>query len=282
VDVSKPGDTQTKDTPTIDAPDRTVAEMLDAMPAQTIADRDSLCASLAKLGEPGVAEVCVLLVPPGTGDDTAARFLLNGAAKYAARPGAETEREVFSSAIVTALGTTDDVENKAFLVRQLEVAGGDEAVDALAGLLSDEALGEPAAQVLRVIGTKKATKALVKALPDLAGLNRVAVTKALAELGDDRSMKLYTQDAASDDVLLKSAALYALANIGNPESADILAKAAATGDTQATSWYLLYARRLGEKYPEKGAAICRDLAANRTEPNVQSAALASLAEIEGN
>ena len=87
----------------------------------------------------------------------------------------------------------------------------------------------------------------------------------------------------------RRAALYALANIGDPSAAEVLAKSAQAKSpfvrAKATTCYLLLAQRLAEAgHREQCAKICRDLIKTRTgsrETNVQCAALKTLVAATG-
>ena len=264
---------------------KTVAELLAGMPAQTLEDRDALGAAFVRLGAPAVVEVCGMVAPMGVGDDVAARFALNGLAKYVSRPGAESERRMFTDAVVSALPKAAETESKAFLIRQLQVAGGNESVRALAAFLTDPALCEPATQALTAIATPKAVDALARASTSAVDANRVTIIKALAELRHAPSLTRFEGCAGSDDADLQQVALFGLANLGEPSSESVLVSATQTENAyeraKATSYLLLYARRLAEDgHDGQALSVCVALIQERTgEPSVQTAALSTLVEI---
>jgi hypothetical protein len=225
----------------------------------------------------------------GAGDDTAARFALSGLSNYVARPGAEEERQAYSSVLLQALDESTEKEVQAFFIRQLELVGADESVAGLGVFLVDAELVDPATQALVAIGTPSAQATLLAALPDARGAGTTTLVKALGELRTKAAVFAITQYTLSQDDDLREAALYALANIGPVTSDDLIAEAAATyapyRRSQATSYLLLYARRLIEAgETERGAQICRDLVATRQAPeerNVRIAALNTLVEMLG-
>ncbi|MBN2311057.1 MAG: DUF1080 domain-containing protein [Candidatus Hydrogenedentes bacterium] len=266
-----------------------VADLVGRMPAQSGAELDAACAELIALGAPAVRQVCDMLAAPGTGDDTNPRYLISGLAKYATQDDRDDERELLAGVLLDALDAAMDDEVKAFLVRQLQVAGGDESVTPLASLLSDEAFCDPATQALTAIGTRDATAALVAAYPGAVGACRAVLIKALGTLECDAELARIEQDTASEDAEVRDAARFALASIGAPSSQEYLAAAAEVEEpyarAKATSLYLLYARRLAENGDKRQAAgICRALLDARTEPgdvNVRCAALAGLVDADG-
>ncbi len=147
-------------------------DILSKMPADNADDGISYNTRTMEMAPNSIRYLCSLLVPPGTGDDTNARFAINGLASHVFRPGAEKERKVYSAAIIEALNSAADNEVKAFLIRQLQVAGGNEAAAPLGKLLADDILCEPAAQALRTIGTYSADAEFIKALPKVNNMIR--------------------------------------------------------------------------------------------------------------
>ncbi len=69
-----------------------VADILAQMPTKDLVHRDRVINELIALGSEGFQKVTNLLVPPGTGDDTAVRFAVNSAARYASEFGRESEQ----------------------------------------------------------------------------------------------------------------------------------------------------------------------------------------------
>jgi len=266
-----------------------VNALLERFPAQTVAEGQKTCAELMQLGPEGAREICDLLVPPGTGDDTKARYALSGLAKHVSRSGAEAERKVFAETLIGALAPPADKEVKGFLIQQLQVAGREESVAPLAGFLIDERLCEPATQALLAIRTTSAAAALLKALPAVEDGNRVTIIQALGVLRCKSAAERLIPYAESDDMNTRQAALYAIANIADPSGAAVLAKAVAVSSsyerTRATAHYLLYARRLVEEGRKRECAkICRDLLETRVSPretHVRCAALSTLVDARG-
>lgn len=286
-----------------------LANLLAKMPAENSAERNKFGAEFVKLGPAAIKSVCEMLVPPGTGDDTNARFALTDLAVYICRPGAEAEprpcpkgrdeRKMYAEVLISALkSATDDEprpcpkgrdEVKAFLIRRLQLVGEEESVPVLAGFLINKRLCEPATQALLAIHTPSSTNALLKALPAVDASSRVTIIKALGELRSTAAAKEIINYADSGDTNTRWAALYALANIGEPSAADILAEAAEVGSAydraKAASFYLLFAQRLAEAGKKRQCAkICRDLIKTRTEPgesNIQCAALSTLVQAVG-
>jgi HEAT repeat protein len=227
-----------------------VSSILERFPAETSAARDGLCAEVLKLGPAAVREVCGRVLAPGAGDDSKARFAVNGLAVYVTRPGAESERALFARALLASLTGSRDKNVVSFLLSQIQVAGKKESIRPLAGYLVDETLAGPAAAALQTIGGPEAARALLKALDAAPPAARPAIIKALGELRSREAVKKILRFAESGDEGLRRTALFALANIGGPAAGPVLSKSRVAASfrerSEAPSLYLLYARRLAE------------------------------------
>ncbi len=266
-----------------------VSDVLDRIPAESAAETENNNATLVRLGPAAIRSLCGMLVPIGAGDDSRVRYALHGLVMYAGRPGAEKERTMLTGALIDGLAAAVNGEVKAFLIRQLALVGKQDAVGAISPYVYDEELCEPATQALLAINTEGAVREIVRALPKVRGKSLLTIVQALGELRARQASKDLIRLAESDEPEVRSAALQALANIGEPDAEKLLAEAMETTSTferaQAASRYLLYARRLAERGDtERCAAICRHLIETRTTPddvNLRCAALGTLVETLG-
>jgi len=263
-----------------------VAGLLARFPAADTAGRDSLCGELVELGPSAVEEVCGRVLPPGAGEDSAARFALNGLAIYVMRPGAEKERLLYVGAVLRSIERAADKDVKAFLISQVQWTGGKESVKPLAKYLTDRALAEPAAQALLAARQPGAEAVFLKALGRAPATAKVTLIKALGQMRSREAVKRFLPLAESPDEDLRQAALFALANIGDPRAGRVLDKATVAASryerSQAPSLYLLYARRLIESgKAREGLSICRALLKNygtAAESHIASNALGLLVQ----
>lgn len=227
-----------------------VSSILERFPADTAAARDGLCAEILKLGPGAVAEICARLLPPGAGNDSRARFAVNGLAVYVTRPGAESERALFARALLASLAGNPDKQVAGFLLSQVQVAGRAESVKPLARYLVDETLAGPAAAALLAIGGPEAAKVFLKSLDPAPRSARLTIIKALGEMRVREAVKKLLVFAESADEGLRREARFALANVGDPAAGPVLSKARVAVSfrerAQAPSLYLLFARRLTE------------------------------------
>jgi len=275
-----------------------VTTLLGKMPAASTQEGYMISAELVKLGPDSIMEICKMLVPPGSGDDTKARYALHGLSWYVYRPGAEKERKMYEGVLINSLDSIADSEVKAFLICQLQLVGKKEAVAPLGRYLNDERLCEPATQALLAIRTSGAVKELTRALPSATDKNLITIIQGLGVLRAKKTAGKLINYTTSDDAKIRLAALHALANIGahskwlwfgRHPSEGILAKAAETTSSyeraKTTSYYLLYAQRIAEAgKKERCAEICHNLIKTRTAPgeeNVQCAALSTLVDALG-
>ena len=69
------------------------------------------------LGAEGILAVCRMLVPPGTGDDTDARYALAALTSYVFQEGMERKRELYAKTLIKALDRQANKDVQAFLIR---------------------------------------------------------------------------------------------------------------------------------------------------------------------
>jgi HEAT repeat protein len=245
--------------------------LLERFPAQDSEERDRLALDLIGLGQGAILEICRMLLPPGSGDDTHVRFALSAVTTTLARGALEKDRWMVAKALIEALEKEKDQEVQAFLIRQLQRTGKNEAVKPLLKYIRDERLGEPAVQALLAIGTSSAEKALLKSLNSSTGRNRISIVRALGELRSKGATKKILEYAASQDSQLRQVALFALANIGDPKAESFLKNVSLEAPSyeraKAPALYLLYAQRLAESGQKAECErICRTLITSYTAP----------------
>ncbi|SHF55785.1 HEAT repeat [Mariniphaga anaerophila] len=232
--------------------DTKVADALAQMPTKDLVHRDRVLVDLVELGPEGFQKLAQLLTPPGVGDDTAVRFAINSLARYASEFGKENARTLTESGLLAALNEHSDTEVKTFLLNQQNLVGSDKSVDAIKKYLAEADLVEPVTQTLVAIGSEKAAIALYEALPGTDDAAKATLARALGVLRYEPAVRPVTTFASTDNVGLRKVVLAALANIGSPESYNLLLKAAKDVDfkydpTNAAEAFLEYANRLGEK-----------------------------------
>jgi HEAT repeat protein len=236
-----------------------VDAILSRYPAADAAGRDGLAAELLALGKEALLETLRRLSVPGPADDTAVRYAVDSVTIHANRPGApEKERLACIGALLAALDRQTDAGLKAFLIEQVRVTGRAEAVKPLAKYLADKSLAGPAARALGTLHTPEAEAALIGSLRSRTSGDPAAVIDALGAFRSRKATNGILAFAESPDKDLRTAALRALANIGDPVSEKALSSipvaSSAEERTEAASRFLLYARRLAESGHKADAA----------------------------
>jgi HEAT repeat protein len=238
-------------------------------------------------GKESVAAAVALLKEVDNGEDWKARYVLHGIAVYVCRPDRREKREPFTLALASHLGGTLPKAVQGFLIRQLQVAGGKEVVEALGKLLTDEELYEPAALALQAI-RHGAAEQFRQALPRASGKARLTILQALGVLKDGASLETFRKAAGEADGDVRRTAVWALANLGAAEAIDTVLKAADAAEiherNRATHAALLLAERLrsaGRKdEPARIYRHLRDTRKDDSEKYVREAADRALAELD--
>jgi HEAT repeat protein len=155
----------------------------------------------------------------------------------AGRPGAEVQRAALASVMAEALGKTDNVEAKVWLLRQLQYIGGAEAVPALTKAMAsgDARVAECARRALQRNRSDEAVDALRNALARATKADaQVALINAVADRRDTKAVGLIARHLTASNPEVGRAAAAGLGSIGSTEAADALQKARkdATGEVR--------------------------------------------------
>src|SRR5690625_2555214 len=121
-----------------------VLQLITDVPAADRAENEWLYGKLVALGPSGIHSLADLLAPAGIGNDSLARYGLNGVTKYVSREGAQSERAMVESALLEEIQSDHHASVDVFLMEQLELIGSDESVPALQSLIGDDRLNESA------------------------------------------------------------------------------------------------------------------------------------------
>lgn len=221
----------------------TAADVLAQMPAAKQAQYNKLISDLGSTGEEGVLMLVNMINAPGKGSNANVDYALSGLTHYVMAKGEEKARLTTANAYLKALEMVNERETKAFIIRQLQILGEDECVDALASYLNDESLSGPAARALASVGSKKAGQALVAALKSRSGtLNtQKDVIRAIADAQVMEAEPVLQAMLGAADPNMQKVVLYALSQVGTDSSMKLLEDAAAkvgyamdkTGATEA-------------------------------------------------
>ena len=234
---------------------------------------DNVISEIHKGGRRSIRGLIDMLVEPGKKDDVKPRYALHCLAVYVCKVNDDRQRRTFAKALASQLGGDRHKAVQGYLVRQLQVAGGREVAGELGKLLQDEELCEYAAQALTAIGNGAAEQ-LRNALPKAKGKCRLTIVQNLGVVRDSRAAKSLNKAINDEDREVRLAAAWALANIGDAGSVDILLRAADVEYVyeriKTTQACLVLAERLlaaGKK--SEAVRIYNHLHDTRTEPAEQ-------------
>lgn len=235
-------------------------------------------------GGPAMVARLVTAVGQTFGDPAGVKptYAIHGLVHYACRPDAPpAERRMIADALAAELARPHSADLKSFICQQLQLCGDTGHIPAMAALLGDDALCEPATQAIAAIGGEPARAALRTALPAATGKRRTTLINALGALCDRQAADEMRKSLADADENLRLVTLYALGNIGDEASADALLKAAAGPPgffrTQATDACLRLARAMAGRGDAAGAEkVLRRLMQMRAAPDEWHERLAAL------
>lgn len=242
-------------------------------PKETIdkAKIEKIIADIAKGGKENVLGLIDMLGEPGSDPDMKPHYALHGVANHVLKTKDEKARQEFAEAVASQLSSDRSKYIRAFLCQELQCAGRKEAVPALAKLLTDEELVDPAALALVAI-KDGAPEVLRAAAPGAKGRCRLVIVHSLAALADPGAAEIFREALKDSDREVRIAAGAGLARIGDATAADPLVKAADAASgwerIQQTKHCLVLAEKLAAAGKKPDAAkIYAQLGTSRTDPS---------------
>jgi hypothetical protein len=271
------------------AQDSSINAIFDKEPAIKEADLNANAEKTMALGEQGIVKMLGMLQAPGQADNTKIYDAISGFSFYITQRTKEPWRATAVKAYCSALPKVSDKENQTFIISQLQMIGKDDAVSTLKSYLKDERLCDPAARALVKINTLASKAALLSALSGSQGNCKITLIEALGDSKNALAVHGISTQIGKDKMTDK-VALYALANIANPASINLMANAADQAKytydvTDATSAYLMYIRNLGAKNAMTATKLAKALqtkAGLANQVQTQTAALKILVDLQGN
>jgi hypothetical protein len=213
------------------------------------ADKPAMEKALAEMhagGRDNVVALVGMLVPEDPPADSKVRHALHALATKVSGMK-DGDRKAFAEALASTLDGERPKEVQQFVIRQIQLCGRGEVAPTLGRLLADEALAADATTALLAV-RDGAPEQFRAALPKSAGRTRVGIIQALGLLKDAGAVGPLREAVNSPQRDVHLAAVWALANLGDAGSADLLLKAADNADghdrTAATDACLLLAENL--------------------------------------
>jgi hypothetical protein len=184
-----------------------------------------LVPEIHKGGRDAVLGLIDMLVEPGKGSDIKPHFALHLVAVHVTGLGDEKARAAFALALASQVGGDRPKAVQAYLIRELQVAGGKEVAETLGKALLDAELCDAAAQALAAI-RDGAAEQLLAALPKVQGLSRLSLIKKLAVLRCGKAADAFKQALGDADPDIRIAGAWGIARIADASAADALLKTA--------------------------------------------------------
>lgn len=261
-----------------------IADLLLTLPARDAKQLNAGMQEIGNLGIAGIQQMIGMFVPTGKGDNSRLQYALNGFSYYVTQPGKDEWRKTATAAYIASLDRMADLENKRFIIGQLQIVGKDDAVATLAKYLADDNLSDPAAQALVKVNSSAANQALLQALPNSKGNSQLSIIKALGDAHYAEGAASISAFVGKGDIKQDKVALNALATIANTSSETVLAQAAEkTGFkydvSNATNAYLVYSQNLAAKGNKAAAERIAQNLHKKSTGDTRIAALKILTDI---
>lgn len=218
------------------------------------------------------SQIVKRLIDPGAeGNDIQARHLLHTMAVRIPDHGRKVKgnkRAKFSLVLAKALSEDHPDRVKAFVIRQLQICGGEEVVPAIGAFLVVAGIADDAAQALIAIG-KGSSEQFRKALPKVKNNSILYrnVLHGLAELADESSKEFFLEAIVNKDDECRLLGLWGLTQIGDSSTLESFLKADQNekgfSRIKAASYCLKFAEKVKKKDADK---IYRHLQKTRTLP----------------
>jgi|WetSurMetagenome_2_1015567.scaffolds.fasta_scaffold04605_2 HEAT repeat protein len=262
--------TQAQDKRTIET---RVADLLARMPANDAQFTDKLMADMLSLGESGLYLICDQIVPPGTGDDTRARFAIESFTRFLSAKNQESNRPEWEKICIDYATTKTDFSVKDFFMKQLQLIGSDRSAEAMKIYLQSKEVCGPALAVISATGGSKAESILAESLKIKDLPCAAAVMNTLALMKSAVAVNEYIFWASSTEINTRSSALNALAQSGSKPAYPVLLKSASDVSYRwepsgATEALLNYANVIGHNGDLKTADKICNLIISKCNDNV--------------
>jgi len=263
-----------------------VADLLARMPVDNLVDLRMKMEEMTKLGPEGRQQIINMIVPPGNGNDTRARFAIESYSRYLSEYGHEPEKYAWESECIEAVYASGYTMVRSFFLSQLQYMGTERSVEFASGFLTDADMCEPAVAVIASCNSPKKEDILAMSLQIKSLPCPASVMNELAGMKSDKATTEYIFWYLRGDAGIKSSALNAMAESAHENVYATLNAAAADASygwdaTGATAALVQYARNVGDKGDERTMEkICREIFSKATV-QYKTAALEAMVHYKG-
>jgi len=203
-----------------------VADLLARLPAKDLSLTNQLMGDMVSLGEIGIKQICDQVVPDGTGDDTGPRFAIESLSRFLSQKGKDSERVMWEKICISYAVSQKNSDVKDFFMKQLQIIGGNQSVEAMKVFLTNKDNCEPAVAVIAAVGGKTAETVLAESLKNMDLPCATAVMNNLAIMKSQLAVNEYIAWSSESDANIKASAYNALAQSGSPLAYPVLLSAA--------------------------------------------------------
>ncbi|MGM0665841.1 MAG: DUF1080 domain-containing protein [Bacteroidota bacterium] len=263
-----------------------VADLLARMPVNNLADLQEQMLEMTALGPEGRQKILAMVLPPGGGDDTRARFAIESYSRYLSGYGYEEERYAWESECIDAVYASGYPMVRSFFLSQLQYFGTERSVEFASGFLTDEDLCEPALAVIASCDSPDKEDLLAMSL-DIETLPcPESVMNELARMKSVKAAPAYILWYMRGGRDIRTSALNAMAESALETVYETLVSAAREAsygwdETGATAALIKYARNVGDRGDvSKMEIICREIF-NEADLQYKTAALEALVHYKG-
>jgi len=247
---------------------------------------EQTAAAIQKGGKQFLLELIDMMDEPGSEQDVKPHYALRCVGNCVLQSKDEKARREYAETLASQLSSGRSKYIRGFLCQELQWAGRREAVPALAGLLADEELVDPAAMALVAIKDGSA-EVLRAAWPTARGRSRLVILHSLAALADAQSADAFKAALKDPDREVRLAAGAGLAKIGDSGAVEMLLKAADVEPgwerVQQTKHCLVLAEKLAAAGKKAEAnRIYTHLQQTRTDPSERYIREAAAKALAGN
>ncbi len=203
-----------------------VADLLARLPARDNQLTDKLMGDMQLLGDAGLKLICDQIIPDGTADDSRPRLAVESYSRFLTRQGKEADRKIWEKICIDYAIRRKDNSVREFFMKQLQMIGGIQSIEAMKGYLANRELCGPALAVITAVGGKTAESVLAEALKNYDLPCAASVMNTLASMKSHLAVNEYIVWASGTDINIKASAYNALAMSGSPQAYPVLSKAA--------------------------------------------------------
>jgi len=183
--------------------------------------RSAAWAKAGPVGAPAVVPLGALIGGEDPGVARAATEAMRVIVHHAGRPGAAAERTAVEAELIKLLANDRPAKVRVEAAEMLSFIGGDAAVPALAGMLSEPPVRERARRALERIPGDAATSALIKALADADANFKPAIISTLGQRKAAAAVSPLLDALEGDNRTLAMAAAEALSRIAETPTREV-------------------------------------------------------------